>query len=444
MVLRRISGTAAARHSLRCWPSTWAGNPQDRILDLGAGPAHLALLVAPHVAEVVAVEPEPDMLAEGERRARAHGVDNLRFTTWGSDDLPGLRSSLGQFRTALLGSSFHWMLDKDRVLADLSAMIDPTGGSVAFVGGDRVSAPEALSAARTRVHDLLERYLASTPERPHPRARHDPFEAILARSEFPTVETLAYEYQVTLRPSVDALVGAEYTISHVLARLSDRKDAFEREVGCEVGAKLAQLGEVRKHGVTTLSSAAAEDIFDALYSERSPSTSARRSRRTQTMNNDFINAVKTHDYGYLHASILAGQTPNVVGDDGKSALLVATEAHDPSMVQWLLEHGAHVDFYDPDYQILDQTAFLSAGANGFTDILEILIPYEPDVAIRNGVWWECPDTSRRTGPRRHRQIAFRANEGGCKLRQPSGWTALLEVVIFGRDNNAYQEIVGLL
>ena len=49
---------------------------------------------------------------------------------------------------------------------------------------------------------------------------------------------------MTLRPSVDALVGAEYTISHVLARLSDRKEAFEREVRYEVGAKLAQLGEV--------------------------------------------------------------------------------------------------------------------------------------------------------------------------------------------------------
>ena len=219
-------------------------HPTDRILDLGAGPAHLALLVAPHVAEVVAVEPEPDMLAEGERRARAHGVDTVRLVAASSDDLPDLRASLGQFRTALMGASFHWMLDKDRVLADLSAMIDPTGGSVAFVGGDVVSAPEALSAARAIVHDRLERYLASTPERPHPRARHDPFEAILARSAFPTVETLAYEYQVTLRPSVDALVGAEYTISHVLARLGDRKDAFEREVRRAVGATLAQLGEV--------------------------------------------------------------------------------------------------------------------------------------------------------------------------------------------------------
>src|SRR4051812_21258131 len=103
------------------------------------------------------------------------------------------------------------------------------------------------------------------------------------------------------------------------------------------------------------------------------------------MNNDVINAVKNQDYVYLDAYIFAGQTPNVVGADGKSALLVATEARDPSMVQWLLEHGADVDFYDPGYKIIDQTAFLAAGASGFNDILDILIPYEPDVAIRNGV-----------------------------------------------------------
>ena len=73
------------------------------------------------------------------------------------------------------------------------------------------------------------------------------------------------------------------------------------------------------------------------------------------MNNDFINAVKTRDYEYLNKSITAGRTPNIIGNDGKSALLVATEEHNPSMVQWLLEHGANVDFYDPDYKIIDQT-----------------------------------------------------------------------------------------
>src|SRR5262245_30871763 len=113
----------------------------DRVLDLGAGPGQLALLVAPLVAAVVAVDPEPDMLAEAERRAAALEARNVTFITASSDDLGALRSSLGRFRTTLMGQSFHWMLEKDRVLRDLSAMLDETEGSVAFAMPHRVSAP---------------------------------------------------------------------------------------------------------------------------------------------------------------------------------------------------------------------------------------------------------------------------------------------------------------
>src|SRR5262249_33165813 len=70
---------------------------RDRVLDVGAGPGQLSLLVAPFVAEVVAIEPEPDMLAEGQRRAAMADIGNVRFVAGSSDDLPALRSSLGQF-----------------------------------------------------------------------------------------------------------------------------------------------------------------------------------------------------------------------------------------------------------------------------------------------------------------------------------------------------------
>jgi SAM-dependent methyltransferase len=215
----------------------------ERVLDLGAGPGQLGLLAAPLVAEVVAIEPEPDMLAEGQRRARALGADNVTFIAAHSDDLGALRASLGIFRTALMGQSFHWMLEKDRVLHDLGAMIDERGGSVAFVSPHRVSAPSSLEAAEQTVHAILERYLADVPPGPHPNGRHDPFEALLERSAFPRVERIERVYKAPLRPAIESLVGSEYTISHVLTRLGGRRVAFEREVRAALGS-LDAIGEI--------------------------------------------------------------------------------------------------------------------------------------------------------------------------------------------------------
>ncbi len=150
---------------------------------------------------------------------------------------------LGRFRTALIGQSFHWMLERDRVLRDLSAMIDETGGAVAFVLPSRVAAPSSLEAAEQTVHEILERYLADVPPGPHPNGRHDPFEEILERSAFPRVERIEREYKVPLRPTIESLVGPEYTISHVLTRLAGRREAFEREVRAALGS-LDAIGEI--------------------------------------------------------------------------------------------------------------------------------------------------------------------------------------------------------
>src|SRR5262247_1155793 len=202
---------------------------RDRVLDLGAGPGQLSLLIAPFVAEVVAIDPEPDMLAEGERRAAMADAGNVRFVAGSSDSLPALRPSLGLFRAALMGQSFHWMVEKDSVLEDLSAMIDETHGAVAFVTPWRVSIPDELRVAQDLTREILERHLVNVPPGPHPNGRHEPFEDILKRSPFPRIERIERIYETRLRPTVESLIGFEYTISHVLTRLGDNRRAFEDE-----------------------------------------------------------------------------------------------------------------------------------------------------------------------------------------------------------------------
>ena len=234
---QRVSATFIDRLAERLgWTRT------DRILDLGAGPGQLSVLAAPYVAEVVAVDLEPDMVAEGIKRAEGAGLNNVTFVVASSDDLSRLAGTLGRFRSALMGMSFHWMLEKDRVLRDLSGLIDDSAGSIAFVTPYRVGASPELEAAELTVHGILERYLADVPPGPHPRGRHDRFEEILARSPFPHVETLEHVYRAVLRPTVASIIGVEYTISHVLTRLGERRAVFEREVTAALGSQ--ELGAV--------------------------------------------------------------------------------------------------------------------------------------------------------------------------------------------------------
>jgi SAM-dependent methyltransferase len=208
------------------WSST------DRVLDLGAGPAHVSLQLAPFVGEVVCVEPEEEMLEEGRRRAAAAGTVNLSFVQAAAQDLP--RLDLGHFAGAVISQALHWMGDQDAVMRDLDPLVD----SVAIVGFVKEPDYNRLLLDLPpwdRVEAIVERQLAGTPEPYHPRGQHDPFPDILARSPFSEVELITHEYELEVRPSVDAALGYQYSLSNMLDRLGERRAALEADVAAELG-----------------------------------------------------------------------------------------------------------------------------------------------------------------------------------------------------------------
>jgi SAM-dependent methyltransferase len=197
-----------------------------RLLDLGCGPGPVAIALAHLFAEVVAMDPDDGMRAEGERIARERGIANIQWRFGGSKDLS---PALGQFRLVTMGNSFHWM-DRARTLDELYDLVT-VGGGIAVVGEGAPIPRPPPTRWRAAINTVLARYL---PERhlawedpgPPPEERH---EAYIARSRFKDV--ISYQESFDVEWTIDSMLGNLYSMSFCSRRvLGDRVDAFERDI----------------------------------------------------------------------------------------------------------------------------------------------------------------------------------------------------------------------
>ncbi|WP_393060300.1 class I SAM-dependent methyltransferase [Streptomyces sp. LN549] len=97
-----------------------------RLLDVGCGPGTVTLDMARYVTEAVGLDPDQDMLAEADRRARPRGVHNVRWVHARAEDLP---AGLGTFHVVVFAQSFHWT-ERERVAATVRGMLAPGGAFV--------------------------------------------------------------------------------------------------------------------------------------------------------------------------------------------------------------------------------------------------------------------------------------------------------------------------
>jgi SAM-dependent methyltransferase len=205
---------------------------EDRVLDLGCGPAPLARGFAPIAREVVAVDPSVDMLAEA--RTLAAGVDNIRFVEGSSRDLG---PDFGRFRLVVMGRSFHWM-DRVETLNRLDSLIEP-GGAVALFHD---AAPKIPANAWRAVWDEIRgRYGdGDGPHRDPTWIRH---EAVLLASPFSHLESFGVIERRAL--DIDILIARTLSMSSTSpSRLGAGTDALVAELR-------AALGDVTEEVVET-------------------------------------------------------------------------------------------------------------------------------------------------------------------------------------------------
>jgi ubiquinone/menaquinone biosynthesis C-methylase UbiE len=196
--------------------------PGDSVLDLGTGTGMLAIPFARLGLKVVALDPEPAMLAAARTAAVASGVA-VDFRHGGSGDLtPGM----GPFRLAAMGRSFHWM-DRGATLAMLDRIVEPGGGVAMF---HDAHPPVEENGWFKILHDAARKF--GRDEKEHVRERnggHRRYEPFLFASAFTELDGLSVTIRQTL--TVDDIIGRAFSMSTCSPdRLGGKQEAFAAQL----------------------------------------------------------------------------------------------------------------------------------------------------------------------------------------------------------------------
>jgi len=199
-------------------------NGHGRLLDLGCGTGNLTIPLAEYFEEVVGLDPEQEMLDQAKIEADSKGVDNIQWLKMMAEDID---SSLGRFKLATMGLSFHWM-DEQIVLDKLYPLIEE-GGGVAIASGTTVLWNDYKNEAWKAIcRKTIQKYLGE--ERRAGKGKFvkpdKSFADFLKASKFKNLEYYKYKYERSR--SLDEIVGHLFSTSYATpALLGDKKEMFE-------------------------------------------------------------------------------------------------------------------------------------------------------------------------------------------------------------------------
>jgi SAM-dependent methyltransferase len=217
--------------------------PNPRLLDLGCGPGRVLLPIARHFADVVGLDPEPQMIEAGRREAARIGVANVRWIVARAEEFAAPAAS---FDLVTCGESFH-RFDQPRVAALAFSWLKPDGCLATLGSGDQ----KAGEAPWRRVlAEVLRRYLGTPALRLHGSPNPTPAEgladqeAVLRAAGYDPVNS--YDFEAPHEWTLDELLGFQRSTS-VASRfaLGERHAAFEAALtdallACDASGRYAE------------------------------------------------------------------------------------------------------------------------------------------------------------------------------------------------------------
>ena len=187
-----------------------------RLLDLGCGPGQFARRLAPHFAEVMAVDPSSAMLKLA-RSLDGGSCENIRWIATTAEAAPFDRP----FDLIVAGASIHWM-DAAVVFPKLAAALNP-GGLMAIVGGDGPAEAPWLDRWNATIMAWVER-MGDVWNAPAHRARttaHEPWFEELGRETFCARVT----------DTIENLIDAEHSrATWARSKMGERAIDFDAEL----------------------------------------------------------------------------------------------------------------------------------------------------------------------------------------------------------------------
>ena len=205
-----------------------------RLLDAGCGPGVLAVRLAHLFDEVVGLDPDADMLAEGRRAAEEIAVTNIRWVQGLAEDLPAIAP--GPYRLVTFGQSFYWT-DEQPVAETVYDMLEPDGAMALIVhtvaGRPRPPGPGVPPIPHDEIEVLVDKYLGATRRAGQGTApvRGPRFEDVLVRTRFGVPQQFFVPGIPDLQRDMESVLSGYLSTSFAAPHLfGDRLDDFAEEV----------------------------------------------------------------------------------------------------------------------------------------------------------------------------------------------------------------------